>query len=157
MGTKILMAAMAAWVLVGTSELAYGGETSLAGYATYWDGSVEGLGGGVKVRQKFLGFFAADIRASYVDFSDWDTSVIPLEATLMVGIPFFIEPYAGLGAGYYIVDSDRSIDDGAGVYGVLGVQLNLWVVGAFAEVRYNETEEVLMDGMSGNLGLMVKW
>ena len=157
MGTKILMAAMAAWVLVGANELAYGGETSLAGYATYWDGSVEGLGGGVKVRQKFLGFFAADIRASYVDFSDWDTSVIPLEATLMVGIPFFIEPYAGLGAGYYFVDSDRSIDDGAGVYGVLGLQLNLWVVGAFAEVRYNETEEVLMDGMSGNLGLMVKW
>jgi len=157
MRTKVLIAAMAALALVGTNELAYGGETSLAGYATYWDGSVEGLGGGVKVRKKFLGFFAADVRASYIDFSDLDTSVIPLEATLMVGIPFVIEPYAGLGAGYYLVDSDRPIDDGAGVYGVLGLQLNLWVVGAFAEVRYNETEEDLMDGMSGNLGLMVKW
>ena len=157
MRTKILFAVVAVLALVGTNKFAYGGETSLAGYATYWDGSVEGLGGGIKVRQKFLGFLAADVRASYVDFSDLDTSVIPLEATLMVGIPFFIEPYAGLGVGYYFVDSDQAIDDGAGVYGVLGLQLNLWVVGAFAEVRYNETEEDLMDGMSGNLGLMVKW
>jgi len=157
MRTKMLFAVVAVLALVGTNELAYGGETSLAGYATYWDGSSEGLGGGIKVRQKFLAFLAADVRASYVDFSDIETSVIPLEATLMVGIPFFIEPYAGLGVGYYFVDSDQAIDDGAGVYGVLGLQLNLWVVGAFAEVRYNETEEDLMDGMSGNLGLMVKW
>ncbi len=158
MKKRVMIIALAALTLAGMSGIAYGGETSLAGYLTYWDGSVEGVGGGVKVRQKFLGFFSADVRAGYVDFSDADTSVVPLEATLMVGIPFFIEPYAGLGAGYYIFDSeDPSIDDGTGVYGVLGLQFNLWVVGALAEVRWNETEADLMDGLSANLGLMVKW
>ena len=158
MKKQILMGVMAALALAGMSEVAYGGQTSLAGYLTYWDGSDTGVGGGVKVRKKFLGFFSADVRASYVDFSDQNTSIVPLEATVMVGIPFLIEPYAGLGASYYFVDSDiPGIDNGSGVYGVFGLQLNLWVVGAMAEVRWNETEEDLMDGMSANLGLMVKW
>lgn len=161
MKKHVTMIAMAALVLAGMNEVAYGGETSFAGYLTYWDGGEnggnEGAGGGVKLRKKFLGFFSADVRASYVDFSDLNTSVVPLEATLMVGIPFFIEPYVGLGASYYIFDSDLPIDDGTGAYGVLGVQFNLWVVGAMAELRYNEAEAALMDGMSANLGLMVKW
>ena len=158
MKKHVVMIARAALVLAGINEVTYGGETSLAGYATYWDGAVDGIGGGVKLRQKFLGFFSADIRAGYVDFSNLDTSVIPLEATLMVGIPFVIEPYAGLGASYYIFDTNRpGIDDGVGGYGVLGLQLNLWMVGAMAELRWNEAEESLMDGMSANLGLMVKW
>ena len=153
---------MIALLAMGITAGSFAGETSLAAFGTYFDGSenggYDGVGGGVKLRKKFLGFFSADIRASYLDFSDLDTSVIPVEATLMVGIPFFIEPYAGLGASYFFFDTDQSgIDDGAGLYGVLGLQLNLWIVGAFAELRYNETETELMDGMSGNLGLMVKW
>jgi len=157
MKKQVMMIAMAALVLAGMNEVAYAGETSVAGYLTYWDGSVDGWGGGVKLRKKFLAFLSADVRASYVDFSDLNTSVVPLEATLMVGFPFFIEPYAGLGASYYIFDSDLPIDNSAGGYGVLGVQFNLWVVGAMAELRWNEAEENLMDGMSANLGLMVKW
>ena len=158
-----------AWIIalaaLGIGSGAFAGETSLAAFATYWDGNmagssdnVDGVGGGVKLRQKFLGFFSADLRASYIDFSDIDTKAYPLEATVMVGIPFFIEPYAGIGASYYFYDSDLSwIEDGAGVYALLGAQLNLWVVGAFAELRWNETDGDLMDGASGNLGLMVKW
>jgi len=162
MKKKIMMIAVSALALGGMNKVAYGGETSLAGYLTYLDGSenggYDGVGGGVKLRQKFLGFFSADIRGGYLDFSDLDTSVIPVEGTLMVGIPFFIEPYAGVGAGYYFVDSDNPLyEDDYGVYGVLGAQLNLWVVGAFAEVRYTEAEIDLMDGISANLGLMVKW
>jgi hypothetical protein len=158
MKKQVTMIGMVALMLVGTYEVAYGGETSLAGYLTYWDGTVDGVGGGVKLRKKFLGFMSADVRASYVDFDNLDTSVVPLEATLMVGIPFLLEPYVGLGASYYIFDSDLpGIDDGAGGYGVVGLQFNLFVVGAMAELRYNEAEEDLMDGMSANLGLMVKW
>lgn len=156
MKKQVAMIALAALALVGMNEFAHGGETSVAGYATYWDGSVDGVGAGVKVRKKILGFFSADVRASYVDFSDADTSVIPLEATAMVGLPFLLEPYAGLGVGYYLADSSL-IDNGVETYGVLGLQLNLWVVGGFAELRWNETEEDLMDGMSANLGVMVKW
>jgi len=155
---KKLLVVAAALMLTGVSEMAYGGETSLAGYLTYWDGSAEGYGGGVKVRKKFLAFLSADVRAGYVDFSDLNTSVVPLEATFMVGFPFVVEPYAGIGASYYIFDTDiPGVDNGTGVYGVLGAQLNLWVVGAMAELRWNEAEEDLMDGMSANLGLMVKW
>ena len=162
MKKQVIMAAMAALVWAGVQSVSYAGETSLAGFATYWDdsenGGNEGVGGGVKIRQKFLGFFSADVRASYIDFTDINTTVVPLEATIMVGIPFVVEPYAGLGASYYFFDSDIStIEDGAGVYGVLGLQLNLWVVGAMAELRYTEAEEDLMDGMSVNLGLMIKW
>ena len=157
MKKHVTIIALAALALTGMNEMAYGGETSVAGYLTYWDGSVDGVGGGVKLRKKFLAFFSADVRASYVDFSNADTSVIPVEATLMVGIPFLVEPYAGVGASYYFVDSDIGIDNATGVYGVIGLQLNLWVVGALAELRWNETEEDLMDGMSANLGLMVKW
>ena len=45
---------------------------------------------------------------------------------------------------------------------VLGVQFNLFVVGAMAEVRYNKAdvslnEEYLMDGLSANVGIMIKW
>ncbi len=158
MKKHVTIIVMAALVLAGMNEVAYGGETSLAGYLTYWDGSADGVGGGVKVRKKFLGFFSADVRASYVDFSNLDTSVVPLEATLMIGFPFVVEPYVGLGASYYIFDTNiPGLDNGAGGYGVLGVQFNLWVVGAMAELRWNEAEETLMDGMSANLGLMVKW
>ena len=158
MKKHVMMIAMAALMLVGTNEIAYGGETSLAGYLTYWDGSVDGVGGGVKLRKTFLAFLAADVRASYVDFSNLDTSVVPLEATLMVRFPFVVEPYAGLGASYYIFDTDiQGLDNGVGGYGVIGLQFNLFVVGALAELRWNEAEADLMDGMSANLGLMVKW
>ncbi|MCK5676506.1 MAG: hypothetical protein KAH99_05780, partial [Verrucomicrobia bacterium] len=135
MKKQVTMIAMAALVLAGTNEIAYGGETSLAGYLTYWDGSADGVGGGVKLRKKFLGFFSADVRASYVDFSDLNTSVVPLEATVMVGFPFVVEPYAGLGASYYIFDTDiQGLDNGVGGYGVIGLQFNLFVVGALAEL-----------------------
>lgn len=162
MKKQIMMGAIALLALGGMNEVAYGGETSLAGYLTYWDGGEnggrEGAGGGIKLRKKFLGFFSADVRGGYLEFSDLSTSVIPVEATLMVGFPFFIEPYAGLGASYYFFDSDNPlIEDSSGAYGLFGLQLNLWVVGAFAELRYTEAEEALMTGMSANLGLMVKW
>ncbi len=162
MRKQVAMIAMAALVLAGMNEVAYGGETSLAGYLTYWDGGEnggnEGVGGGVKLRKKFLAFLSADIRAGYVDFSDLNTSVVPLEATLMVGFPFVVEPYVGLGASYYLFDTDLpGLDNGAGGYGVIGLQFNLFVVGALAELRYTEAEADLMDGLSANLGLMVKW
>ncbi len=145
------------------------GETSLTGYATYWDGttrfgkSVDGIGGGIKLRQKMLGVLSWDVRAGYVNFDDIDTKVIPIEGAIVVGIPFLIEPYAGIGGGYYIVDSDRSLyDDAPGVFGVAGLQLNLFVVGVMAEVRYNRVDmtandESLLDGLSANAGIVFKW
>ena len=168
MRRQIFTVVVAVLVVIGMNGLAYGGETSLTGFLTYWDGTdsigenIDGAGGGVKIRKKILGVLAGDIRASYVRFSDAETSVIPLEATVMVGIPFVLEPYVGVGIGYYVVDSDLKYDSGAGGFGVLGVQFNMFVVGAMAEVRYNKVDinlndEYLMDGLSANLGIMIKW
>ena len=158
MKMRIATLLLASLFMAGMTHVTYAGETSVAGYLTYWDGTVDGYGGGVKLRKKFLGFMSADVRASYVDLSDIETSVVPLEATLMVGIPFVLEPYAGVGASYYIYDTDiPGLDNGTGVYGVLGVQFNLFVVGAMAELRYNEAEADVLDGMSANLGLLIKW
>ena len=158
MKKRLTIMIMAAVALVGFSGAAYGSETSLAGYLTYWDGSVDGVGGGVKLRKTFLAFLSADVRASYVDFSDADTTVVPLEAALMVGFPFLVEPYAGIGVSYYSVDSDiPGLDNSSGYFGVIGLQLNLVVFGALAELRYNEGEETFLNGTSANLGLLVKW
>ncbi len=165
MAKKMLMVVMLGLFSVGVANA---GETSLTGFLTYWGGvdsigkSIDGAGGGVKLRKKLLGLFAGDVRASYVRFSDADTSVTPLEATVMVGIPFILEPYIGIGAGYYLVESDLDYDSGPGGFGVLGVQFNMFVVGAMAEVRYNKVnvsmnDEYLMDGLSANVGLMIKW
>ncbi len=149
-------------ISINTKSIA--GETSLAAYLTYWDGGendgYDGSGGGLKLRQKFAGLFSADIRIGYLDFSekDQDISSVPVETVLMIGLPLMLEPYAGVGAGYCFVDSDRpEFEDGTEIFGVIGVQLNLMVVGAFAEVRYTDSDTDLMDGISGNLGLMIKW
>ncbi len=156
------------FMFMGSAREARAGETSLAGYLTYWDGTdtrgkgIGGTGGGIKLRKHLLGIFSADIRGGYIDFDDIDTTVIPVEATIMVGIPLLLEPYVGVGAGYYAIDSDLKYDNGFGTYGLIGVQFNLFVVGAMAEVRYNTTNislnnEDLMDGLSANVGLMLKW
>ena len=164
MKKQLIAITVTAFSLLGMCEKTHAGETSLAAYATYWDGEEngnhDGSGGGLKLRQKILGFLAADVRTGYLDFSDQDqdTSVIPLEVTLMVGIPLMLEPYAGVGASYYLVDSDLpETKDGNGFFGLLGLQFNLFVVGAVAEVRYTDADIDLMDGVSGNLGLMIKW
>lgn len=146
-----------ALVLAGMVRPASAGNTSVAGYATYWDGSSDGAGIGVKVRKRLLDWFSTDVRISYVDFDDQDSWAIPLEGSLLVSYPSALEPYAGIGAGYYRVDLEHSHDDTLGAYGMLGLQVNLFVIDAFAELRYNTTGGRLLDGMSANLGLVVKW
>jgi len=131
----------------------------LGAYGTYWNGDDEGYGGGVKYEKEFLGFFAADIKAGYVDFDDnFDTSVIPVEATVTVRWPILIEPYIGVGAGYNFIDSDLSdYDDCSSVFGVLGIQADLLGVGVFVEGRYVDAEEDFLDGETINFGLNIRW
>ena len=156
---RIIMVLAAGLVWAGMIGTAQGGETSLAAYATYWDAETEGYGGGVKLRKSFLAFLSADIRGGYLDFSDADTTIIPVEATAIVQIPFMLEPYAGVGAGYYFVDTEGAApdDDVAGYYGLIGIQFSLFKLGALAELRYNDTEESYFEGMSANLGVLLKW
>ena len=135
-------------------------ETSLAGYATYWnaDRAGDGVGVGLRLQKVLVGMLAADASGGYVDFTNSDTQIIPLEASLKLSLPLFISPYAGVGAGYYVVDSDiPGYDDSAGYFGTLGLEFKILAVGAFAEVRYVDIEERFLDGTSANIGLLVKW
>ena len=84
---RIIIIVAAGLVWAGTVGTVQGGETSLAGYLTYWDADTEGYGGGVKLRRSFLAFLSADIRGGYVDFTDADTSIIPVEATAIGNVP----------------------------------------------------------------------
>jgi hypothetical protein len=156
---RIIMVLTVGLVWAGTVGTAQAGETSLAGYLTYWDADTEGYGAGIKLRKNFLAFFSADIRGGYVDFTDADTSIIPVEATAIVQIPFILEPYVGVGAGYYFVDTEVAAldDDVAGYYGLVGIQFSLFKLGVLGELRYNDAEEAYFEGMSANLGVLLKW
>ena len=156
---RVLVMLAAGLVWAGTIETAQGVETSLAAYATYWDAETEGSGGGIKLRKSFLAFLSGDIRGGYVEFDDADTTIIPVEATAIVQIPIMLEPYAGIGAGYYFVDSDvAALDENtAGYYGVVGLQFTLFKLGVLGELRYNDFEESYFEGLSANLGVLLRW
>lgn len=156
---NVLMILAAGLVWIGMIGTAKGVETSLTAYATYWDGDTEGYGAGLKVRKSFLAFLSGDIRGGYVDFNDASTSVIPVEATVMAQIPFMLEPYVGVGAGYYFVDSEvAALDENvAGYYALAGLQFTLFKLGVMGELRYNDSEEAYFEGLSANLGVVLKW
>jgi len=101
-------------------------------YGSYWatDDADNALGGGAKVS---FGIF--ELRAAYFsdvtadtepESRDFEIKVTPLEAGLVFkfaqGDRF--TPYAGGGAGYYLLDTSRfDIDDEAGFYAVLGADI----------------------------------
>ena len=133
-------------------------DTSLTAYGTYWDADHEGAGGGLRLKKTILAFGAADIRGGYVNFNDTNTEVIPLEASINARLPFVISPYVGVGAGYYLINSDiPAMDNAVGYFAQIGVEASILWFGAMAELRYLDLEEDYLDGTSLNFGLMLKW
>ena len=132
-------------------------DTSLTAYGVSWDGDDPGRGAGLRVRKTFLAFMAVEGRTGYVEFSDSNTELIPAEISVVGRIPFVISPYAGIGTGYYFVESDTpGKDDFSGGFAQLGVEASLLWFGAMAEIRYYEMEESYWDGTAYNLGLFLK-
>ena len=148
-------------LLMALSPLAQAASTSLTGYATYWDGDSDGIGGGARLKRTFLGFGAVELRGGYVKFDapgdDFDPEVIPLEVAANVRLPFFISPYAGIGAGYYFTSNVPEMNDGSGYFVQVGVEVTFVWVGAMAEVRWHDLGNDFLDGPSANLGLLIKW
>lgn len=133
-------------------------DTSLTAYGTYWEGDDTGKGGGVRLTKTFLGFGAVDGRGGYVEFSDTNTEVYPLDVSINVRLPFLISPYAGIGAGYYHTDSDLpGVDNTSGYFGQIGVEATFLRFGAMAEIRFHDLEGSYFDGTSANVGLLLKW
>ena len=134
-------------------------DTSVTAYGTYWDGDDVGKGAGLRLKKTILGFGAVEGRGGYVTFNDTKTDLIPLDLSLNLRLPFMISPYAGIGASYNITSSDTpSLDSNTtGYFGQIGVEATFVLVGAMAEIRWNEFEGSYFDGTSFNLGLLFKW
>lgn len=133
-------------------------DTSLSAYGTYWEADSSGRGAGLRLKKTVLGFGAVEARGGYVNFDDIETDMIPLDASINVRLPFMISPYAGVGAGYYFLDSDSGgMDDTSGFFAQVGVEATFLWIGALAEVRYYDLEENYFDGPSYNIGLLLKW
>ena len=133
-------------------------DTSLTAYGTYWDAEDSGKGGGLRLKKTFLGFGAVEGRGGYVSFSETNTEVVPLDISINARLPFMISPYAGVGAGYYFIDSDvPGSDNASGYFGQIGVEATFIWIGAMAELRYYEIEGSYLDGTAVNVGLLFKW
>jgi hypothetical protein len=133
-------------------------DTSLTAYGSYWDADTSGTGAGLQLKKTFLAFGAVELSGGYVDFNDINTEMIPLEVAINARLPFFISPYAGVGAGYYIFNTDISgLDDNPGTFAQLGIEATFLMVGLMAEVRYNDLDGTYFDGTSYNAGILLKW
>jgi hypothetical protein len=155
---------------------------SVGAFGSYYDAedASDAWGGGALVRMGIVDWFAIDARASYLDFSDSEFRMVPLEATALFRLPLYnqkLVPYAGVGVGYYIFDvrdSDADIDDGVGFFPLVGLELrfgsrNQWSL--FGEARWlflssdiDEAEDELrnlndddIDGLGVNVGIMYRF
>ncbi|MCL4178550.1 MAG: outer membrane beta-barrel protein [Verrucomicrobia bacterium] len=155
---------------------------SVGGFGSYFDADEGGdaYGGGALVRMGIFNWLAVDGRASYLELSDSDFSVVPLEAAATFRLPLLkqtLVPYGGVGVGYYLYDEDNDfveVDDGVGFFPVLGLEFRFgkekqWAV--FGEARWlflstdieSAGDEVLefddddIDGLGVNLGLIYRF
>ncbi|MDF7825894.1 hypothetical protein P4B35_17830 [Pontiellaceae bacterium B12227] len=152
---KMIVALLAATSLLTGPVLAH---TSLTAYGTYWDTDDSGAGAGLRLKKTFLGFGAAEARGGYVRFDDIETDMVPLDISINARLPFMISPYAGVGVGYYLFDSDATdLDNAPGYFAQIGVEATFVLVGVMAEIRYHEMEESYFDGASFNAGILLKW
>jgi hypothetical protein len=133
-------------------------DTSLSAYGTYWNGDENGRGGGLRLRKTILAFSALEARGGYVDFEEANAEIFPVEAAVSLRLPFLVSPYAGVGTGYYFIESDvPGLDDGNGYFVQAGVEITLLWFGAMAEIRYHDLEEDVFDGPAAHVGLLLKW
>ncbi len=141
-------------MLLSTAGAGAVGKTTLTSYASYWHHTDDSYGAGLKLSKSLLDLVYVDGRAGYTEADAIE--MLPFEASLNVGLPGLISPYAGIGAGYYVVDSDR-FDNLAGYYGQCGLEFIFTKVGASAELRYLDLEGSYFDGVSLNLGVLWKF
>ena len=154
MNKIVLILLIATGLLAGRSRA----DTSLTAYGTHWDADSKGTGAGLRLKKTFLGFGAVEARGGYVVFDDIKTDMVPLDVSINIRLPFLISPYAGVGLGYYLLDSDhKTFDNSSGYFAQVGVEVTFLVVGIMAELRYHDMEESYFDGPSFNAGILLKW
>jgi hypothetical protein len=110
---------------------------ALGAYATWWHASDEdGFGVGVRQSTPVTANVSIDTRAAYVNLSDSDTRIFPLE---VVGIASLGSLYGGLGVGYYIFDTKQgNADNSFGWHVLAGLQIALHHAGIFGEIKWTQ-------------------
>ena len=108
------------------------------------DGEGELFGGGVRYEWLFSQNVGVDLRASYLDFSDGDTGVIPLMLGPIVVIPVNSITLTFGAGGMYTMLTDGDAEDALGFYANAGARGPIsdgleW----FAEIQYSD---VTFDG-----------
>lgn len=152
---KLLLSAIALAGLFILNAQAVG-KTTLTAYASYWNHTDDAYGAGARLSKSLLDMVYVDGRAGYSKTDKTQTEMIPLEASINVGLPGMITPYAGIGGGYYFVDSEF-LDDLGGYFGQIGCEFIFTKVGALAELRYLDLEGSYFDGVSVNVGVLWKF
>jgi outer membrane protein W len=122
-----------------------------------------------------IDWVSVDARASWVNFSDTDVDMIPLELAGLVNFSMLgerIVPYVGAGVGYYLFEGDGAdLDNEVGFFPVAGLEIGLQRLSLFAEARwlFLETDvdsakaelrnliEADVDGLGINLGLLFRF
>jgi hypothetical protein len=146
-------------------------------FASYIDSKDigSGWGAGLKTEFNLFDLLGIDTRISYVEFDAGSTYMIPLEASLVLNIPLAdqrFNPYAGVGVGFYIMDSKiANLDDPVGYYPFLGLKAGIEHLAFMGEVRWlgleasatntiNELSgksKAKVDGLGVNLGIVIRW
>ena len=135
----------------------------------------DGRGGGVKLEANLVDVVSLDARASWLQFTDTDIDMFPLEAAALLNFPLFWEhvvPYVGVGAGYYLFDGDGAdLDDEVGYFPLAGLEIGLHSLSLMAEARWlfleadvesakNELQnlsEADVDGFGVNIGALIRF
>lgn len=170
---KTLFAGMMVALLV--SGLAVRADSEWGVFGSVWapsDGDT-GVGGGVKIGAEMVDRVQLDIRYSVVNNlgeGDQDLDVQPLEFGLSFALPAAgpIEPYVGVGLGYYFMDGEPDVDDEWGFNTSLGFEWILSRSGAsygetvtklFVEGMYRNVEPdgIDLSGFGAQAGLLIGW
>jgi len=125
----------------------------------------DGTGAGLKLELQPSDWFSIDARASAIRFGNKNVDMIPLELAALLNIPLADEqivPYVGVGCGYYFFEADKfSMDDHAGFFPLLGLEIGAYNLSFLAEARWlslgSSSGEPDVDGLGINLGLLFRF
>jgi hypothetical protein len=175
------LAAVAVTVSLGVASPASALDFDVGGFGSYFDADEGGdaYGGGAMLRLGIFDWLAVDGRASYLDLSDSDISIVPLEAAASLRLPLLdktLVPYAGVGVGYYLYDDSDvvEVEDGVGFFPMVGLEFRFgedkqWAI--FGEARWlflqtdidaaedelEDLDDEDIDGLGVNVGLIYRF
>ncbi len=134
----------------------------------------DGYGGGAKLELNPIDLVSVDARASCIRFNDPDINMYPLEVAGLVNSAALGERivlYGGAGLGYYFFDGDDvDLDDAAGFFPVVGLEIGLHRLSVMAEARwlfleadmdsvkeeFRDWADLDVDGLGINIGLLFR-